>query len=67
MKNHFLSLALTLTLGAFATGALAQNIALVNGKAVPKSRVQALAQQLERSGRPRKTTNCSWSWPAKPF
>ena len=52
MKNHFLSLALTLTLGAFATGALAQNIALVNGKAVPKSRVQALAQQLERSGRP---------------
>ena len=52
MKNHFLSLALTLTLGTLATGALAQNIALVNGKAVPKSRVQALAQQLERSGRP---------------
>jgi peptidyl-prolyl cis-trans isomerase C len=52
MKNHFLSLALTLTLGSFATGALAQNIAIVNGKAVPKSRVQALAQQLERSGRP---------------
>ena len=52
MKNHCLSPALTLTLGTLATGALAQNIALVNGKAVPKSRVQALAQQLERSGRP---------------
>ncbi|MFM7698143.1 MAG: peptidylprolyl isomerase [Limnohabitans sp.] len=31
--------------------AQAQNIAIVNGKAVPKSRVQALAAQLERSGR----------------
>jgi peptidyl-prolyl cis-trans isomerase C len=52
MKNHFLSLALTLSLGSFGMAALAQNIAIVNGKAVPKSRVQALAQQLERSGRP---------------
>ncbi|MFZ2738359.1 MAG: peptidylprolyl isomerase [Burkholderiaceae bacterium] len=39
-------------LGAFASSAAAQNIAIVNGKAVPKSRVDALAQQLERSGRP---------------
>jgi peptidyl-prolyl cis-trans isomerase C len=31
---------------------LAQNIAIVNGKAVPKSRVDALAQQVARSGRP---------------
>jgi peptidyl-prolyl cis-trans isomerase C len=31
--------------------AQAQNLAIVNGKAVPKARVQALAAQLERSGR----------------
>jgi peptidyl-prolyl cis-trans isomerase C len=30
----------------------AQNIAIVNGKAVPTSRVEALAQQVARSGRP---------------
>jgi len=35
-----------------ATGAFAQNVAIVNGKAVPKSRVDALEQQLARSGRP---------------
>jgi peptidyl-prolyl cis-trans isomerase C len=33
-------------------GANAQNIAIVNGKAVPTSRVEALAQQVARSGRP---------------
>jgi peptidyl-prolyl cis-trans isomerase C len=32
--------------------ASAQNIAIVNGKAVPTSRVEALAQQVARSGRP---------------
>ena len=32
--------------------ALAQNIAIVNGKAVPSARVEALAQQIARSGRP---------------
>ena len=32
--------------------ALAQNIAIVNGKAVPTSRVDALTQQLAKSGRP---------------
>jgi peptidyl-prolyl cis-trans isomerase C len=52
MKKHLLSLAVSLTVGTFALGALAQNVAIVNGKAVPKERVQALAQQLERSGRP---------------
>lgn len=31
---------------------LAQNVAIVNGKAIPKSRVDALAQQVARSGRP---------------
>ncbi len=32
--------------------ALAQNVAIVNGKAVPTARVEALAQQIARSGRP---------------
>ncbi|WP_333846150.1 peptidylprolyl isomerase [Limnohabitans sp.] len=32
--------------------AAAQNIAIVNGKAVPTARVEALAQQVARSGRP---------------
>jgi peptidyl-prolyl cis-trans isomerase C len=52
MKFSFIKpvlLSATLALG-FVT-ANAQNIAIVNGKAVPKSRVQALAAQLERSGR----------------
>ncbi len=35
-----------------ASAVSAQNIAIVNGKAVPKARLQALAAQLERSGRP---------------
>ena len=33
-------------------GAFAQNVAIVNGKAVPKARMEALAQQLAASGRP---------------
>ena len=39
---------------AFApiTQALAQNAAIVNGQPVPKARVDALAQQIERSGKP---------------
>ncbi len=39
MKNH-LQIALMLTLGAL-TSTFAQNVAIVNGKAVPKSRVEA--------------------------
>ncbi len=35
-----------------APWALAQNVAIVNGKAVPTARVEALAQQLAASGRP---------------
>jgi peptidyl-prolyl cis-trans isomerase C len=50
MKNH-LPFALMITLGAL-TSSFAQNVAIVNGKAVPKSRVEALAQQVARSGRP---------------
>jgi peptidyl-prolyl cis-trans isomerase C len=39
-------------LATLAPLALAQNIAIVNGKAVPSARVEALAQQIARSGRP---------------
>ena len=53
MKKQLLlatALASLLTLGA--TGAMAQNGAIVNGKAVPKTRLDALAQQVAKSGRP---------------
>ena len=40
------------TLSLSSTFALAQNVAIVNGKAVPTSRVDALANQLAKSGRP---------------
>lgn len=36
----------------FAAAAAAQNVAIVNGKAVPKTRLDALVTQIERSGRP---------------
>ena len=53
MKKHFLiTSALTGLMALGATGAFAQNVAIVNGKAVPKTRVDALAQQLARTGRP---------------
>jgi peptidyl-prolyl cis-trans isomerase C len=39
-------------LALYAAPALAQNVAIVNGKPVPSSRVEALAQQVARSGRP---------------
>ena len=49
MKKQLLSAALVALLAA---PALAQNLAVVNGKPVPSSRVEALKQQVERSGRP---------------
>ncbi|MDO9090830.1 MAG: peptidylprolyl isomerase, partial [Burkholderiaceae bacterium] len=53
MKKQFLAtLAITLTLALGALPAAAQNIAIVNGKAVPKTRLDALASQLAKSGRP---------------
>ncbi|MEO8021242.1 peptidylprolyl isomerase [Polaromonas sp.] len=53
MKKHLLlASALTGLMAMSATGAFAQNVAIVNGKAVPQTRVDALAQQLARSGRP---------------
>ncbi len=50
MKKLFLSIATAATLVA-AFPALAQNAAIVNGKAVPKARMDALAAQLAASGR----------------
>jgi peptidyl-prolyl cis-trans isomerase C len=51
-KQVLLASALTGLITLSASGAFAQNVAIVNGKAVPKARVEALAQQVARSGRP---------------
>ncbi len=51
MKKQMLSAA-TAVLALMAAPAFAQNIAVVNGKPVPSSRVEVLKQQVERSGRP---------------
>ncbi len=51
MKPFFLP-ALTAILIGLALPALAQNVAIVNGKPVPKARMDALASQLAKSGRP---------------
>jgi peptidyl-prolyl cis-trans isomerase C len=53
MKKQFLlatAVAGLLALGA--QGVMAQNVAIVNGKAVPKTRLDSLAQQVAKSGRP---------------
>ncbi|MBS0294117.1 MAG: peptidylprolyl isomerase [Proteobacteria bacterium] len=53
MKKQLLSgLVAAAMLGTMALPVAAQNIAIVNGKAVPKERAEALKQQVERSGRP---------------
>jgi len=53
MKKQILTALATATLlAALAPAAMAQNLAVVNGKAIPKARVDALAQQVARSGRP---------------
>ena len=49
MKKQMLAAALVALLAA---PAFAQNIAVVNGKPVPTARLNALKQQIERSGRP---------------
>ena len=51
MKPFILS-AVAAALVATAMPGIAQNVAIVNGKPVPKTRVEALASQLARSGRP---------------
>jgi peptidyl-prolyl cis-trans isomerase C len=50
-KNLMTSAATAVLLGFMAIGAHAQNVAIVNGKAVPKTRLNALAAQLERAGK----------------
>ena len=53
MKKHFLhAVATAAVVLTSSLGAQAQNLAIVNGKAVPKTRMDALAQQVVRSGRP---------------
>ncbi len=52
MNKHLFAMALPLALATLVTSVQAQNVAIVNGKAVPKARVEAMAQQLARSGRP---------------
>ena len=49
MKLSKLALSLV---AALSFSAMAQNLAVVNGKPVPSSRVEVLKQQVERSGRP---------------
>ena len=49
MKLSKLALSLV---AALSLSAMAQNLAVVNGKPVPSSRVEALKQQVERSGKP---------------
>ena len=51
MKKHILTALAAATLLASAPAAMAQNIAIVNGKAVPSERVDVLAEQIKRSGR----------------
>ena len=53
MKQKFLTAIAVASLMALGTqAALAQNVAIVNGKAVPKTRLEALAQQVAKGGRP---------------
>jgi len=53
MKKHILqALAAAVLVGAVPLAALAQNAAIVNGKPVPKARMDVLAQQLAAAGRP---------------
>ena len=53
MNKRFLLVPVMAGLLAFsAQTALAQNIAIVNGKAVPKARLDALAEQVAKAGRP---------------
>jgi peptidyl-prolyl cis-trans isomerase C len=52
MKHTFASrIAIATLLGGMTLAAQAQNVAIVNGKAVPLTRVEALTQQVTRSGR----------------
>ena len=52
MRFSFLPTVITAAVLSFSSMTLqAQNVAIVNGKAVPKTRLNMLAAQVERSGR----------------
>ena len=51
-KQLLLATAVAALMALGAQGAIAQNVAIVNGKAVPKTRLDSLAQQVAKSGRP---------------
>jgi peptidyl-prolyl cis-trans isomerase C len=51
-KQLLLATAVAGLLALGAQGAMAQNVAIVNGKAVPKTRLDSLALQVTKSGRP---------------
>lgn len=50
--KHFILAAVAAAALSVALPASAQNLAIVNGKPVPKARMDALVSQLQRSGRP---------------
>ena len=50
--NILKAFAVAALVGSLPFAALAQNAAIVNGKAVPKARMEVLAQQLAAAGRP---------------
>ena len=52
MKKTLILTVLAVAIGAATLPVAAQNIAIVNGKAVPSARVDALVQQVTKSGRP---------------
>ena len=52
MKTYFARTAIALLIAGASISAMAQNIAIVNGKAVPSSRLDAMLRQMERAGRP---------------
>ena len=53
MKKTLIATLMAAAIGTLASlPALAQNIAIVNGKAVPTTRLDALAQQMTKAGRP---------------
>ncbi len=51
-KNLISAIVAAAMMGSLAMPVLAQNVAIVNGKAVPKARADTLAQQVAKSGRP---------------
>lgn len=50
-KSIFVALAAASLMGALAPAAFGQNLAIVNGKPIPKARLDALVQQMARAGR----------------